>query len=651
MHFKQPEILYALLLLIIPIIVHLFQLQRFVKIPFTNVQFLKKLELKTRKSSHLKKWLILLTRLLAFGALILAFSQPYFSDAEKNKKFNTTIYLDNSLSMQFKNQEGEILRNATQKIINNIDNNTNISLITNDKIFKNLSVKNLKNELINIKYSSKKINLNTISLKSKQLNLNEINTINNTILISDFQNNTNYKKENVTNVTSPISLVNLSPKSFSNISIDSVYISSKNSKEITIKAIINNTNFESDNVSISLYNNSILAGKTSTTLLKNKTSEVQFKILNQENFNGKIILEDEDLTFDNSFYFAISKSEKINIISIGKRANYLSKIYTKNEFNFIQKNLQNLDYNNIQNQNLIILNELDKIPSSFINILKEFYKNGGNLVIIPAINADLASYNQFFNQLNLGKLTNFIKKELRITSINFNHPLFSDVFENQIQNFQYPSTKQQYQILANNSSPIISFENGKHFISEIKSKKGSAYILSSPINKDVSNFNSSPLIVPVFYNFGKYSYQIPQLYYTIGDENLIDVKTSIKKDEILKIRNQSQEFIPLQNTFHNKVQLSTNDQPSKSGFYEIINKNKTLRTIAFNYNKEESKLNYPNLEEIFKGNKNVTISNSISETFSKLNKQQQIKPLFKWFLALTVLFLLLEIFILKFFKV
>ena len=43
MQFKNPEILYFLALLIIPILVHLFQLQKFVKTPFTNVAFLQKL--------------------------------------------------------------------------------------------------------------------------------------------------------------------------------------------------------------------------------------------------------------------------------------------------------------------------------------------------------------------------------------------------------------------------------------------------------------------------------------------------------------------------------------------------------------------------------------------------------------------------------
>ncbi|MFT5238041.1 MAG: hypothetical protein ACI9M9_001643, partial [Flavobacteriaceae bacterium] len=69
MQFKHPELLYALFLLLIPIIVHLFQLRRFQKIDFTNVAFLKKVTIQTRKSSQLKKWLTLLTRLAAMAFL------------------------------------------------------------------------------------------------------------------------------------------------------------------------------------------------------------------------------------------------------------------------------------------------------------------------------------------------------------------------------------------------------------------------------------------------------------------------------------------------------------------------------------------------------------------------------------------------------
>ena len=43
MQFEKPEILYALLFLTIPILVHLFELRRFKIQAFTNTAFLKKI--------------------------------------------------------------------------------------------------------------------------------------------------------------------------------------------------------------------------------------------------------------------------------------------------------------------------------------------------------------------------------------------------------------------------------------------------------------------------------------------------------------------------------------------------------------------------------------------------------------------------------
>ncbi|WP_445956093.1 BatA domain-containing protein [Yeosuana sp.] len=88
MQFKHPELLYALFLLLIPIIVHLFQFRKFQKVAFTNVAFLKEINLQTRKSSQLKKWLTLLTRLLFLTAIIFAFAQPY---SAKKKCFKFKI--------------------------------------------------------------------------------------------------------------------------------------------------------------------------------------------------------------------------------------------------------------------------------------------------------------------------------------------------------------------------------------------------------------------------------------------------------------------------------------------------------------------------------------------------------------------------------
>ena len=149
MQFKHPELLYALFLLLIPIIVHLFQFRKFQKVAFTNVAFLKEINLQTRKSSQLKKWLTLLTRLLFLTAIIFAFAQPYSAKKSAlNLKSETVIYIDNSFSMQAKGNQGELLKRAVQDIISNVPEEENISLITNENIYRNTSINAIKNELL-----------------------------------------------------------------------------------------------------------------------------------------------------------------------------------------------------------------------------------------------------------------------------------------------------------------------------------------------------------------------------------------------------------------------------------------------------------------------------------------------------------------------
>ena len=99
MQFKYPAVFYFLFVLIIPIVVHLFQLQKFKKIAFTNVQFLQKISLETRKSSRLKKLLLLATRMLCFLALLFTFSQPYFGD----KKAEVENLLIGHFSQRYRN--------------------------------------------------------------------------------------------------------------------------------------------------------------------------------------------------------------------------------------------------------------------------------------------------------------------------------------------------------------------------------------------------------------------------------------------------------------------------------------------------------------------------------------------------------------------
>ena len=651
MQFKHPEILYFLGLVIIPILVHLFQLQKFKKTPFTNVAFLQKIVLQTRKSSALKKWLILATRLLLFCALIIAFSQPYFSNKKADEKQHTFIYLDNSLSINSKGKKGNLLQNAIKEIIENSSEKETYSLLTNSNFYENMSSNELKKTLLELQYIAVFRNLEDVLLKIENFKSNKTNTLLKSILISDFQNYNKINYVDFTNVTSSISFIKLNQAQKNNISIDSVFIENQNDSNFIVNAIIKNQGNAKNTISIALYNDNSIVSKQTFSIQENTTKNILFPIQNQEKFNGKITLDfDDAFSFDNTFYFTVNSTKKINIFSLGINHEFLSKIYTKNEYNFTSSSLQNINYNLLQKQELIILNELKEIPKPLSAFLQAHLKEGKSLVIIPNTNANLISYNSFFNKINIGNISNKVRDSLKITNINFKNPFFKNVFSTNVQNFQYPVVKNYYKSNFNQASTLLSFENQQQFIQQLSINNGNLYWISSSLNSDNTNFTNSPLVVPVFYNFGKLSAKYPKPYYTIGATNYIDITTALTKDEVLTIKDNTNSFIPLQQQFTTKVTLETTENPEKQGLYAITKNNIPLENIAFNYNSSESELSFLNIKDKIRDNKNLHYSESIGDVLQKNIEKNKVTWLWKWFLALAIVSLLFEILILKFFK-
>ena len=134
---------------------------------------------------------------------------------------------------------------------------------------------------------------------------------------------------------------------------------------------------------------------------------------------GKLEISDQGLTYDNTLYFNISKAPKIKVLGISEAdANFLSRIYTEDEFVFQNYRLSNLEYNKIEDQNLIVLNELSVIPQSLINALKAFYMDGGSILIIPNGSFNLQSYNALCSALNHPGYNSVNENQLKLMKTN-----------------------------------------------------------------------------------------------------------------------------------------------------------------------------------------------------------------------------------------
>jgi hypothetical protein len=300
MLFKNPIILYGLFFLIVPIIVHLFQLRKFSKVAFTNVAFLKPLINQTRKSRQLKKWLTLLARCLAVACIVFAFAQPFLPGSNTaTQEKQTAIYLDNSYSMELKGKNGQLYKNATSQLLEKLPADKVFTLFTNDKVYANTNRQQITNELLANTYSTELLSFDQIQLKASSL-LDKKSAAKEIIMISDFQNT---KGVNFPDTLQNIKreLVKLEPQETNNISIDTAFVISQSGSSLKLQVDVS-ANYEvSEPVTISLDNKTILLAKTSV-LLENQKGTAYFDIEIDEPIIGKVYIEDKGITFYKYWY-------------------------------------------------------------------------------------------------------------------------------------------------------------------------------------------------------------------------------------------------------------------------------------------------------------------------------------------------------------
>lgn len=638
MQFQHPELLWALFLLLIPIFIHLFQLRRFQKTPFTNVKFLQKVVSESRRSNTLKKWLLLLTRMAMLAALIFAFAQPFFAEKTALQEKETLIYLDDSFSMQAKTESGTLLADAVQELLKNIPEDNVFTLFTNEKVFRNTSLKAIQNDLLLLSHTSKQLQLDEIYLKANTLFKSNENTVKNLVVISDFQQRmANTNSDSLTNVQK--NLIQVRQSELENISIDSVYLNNYTSENIEITALFS-SNYGLESIPVSLFNGDLLIAKTSASFSENNKGTVTFSLPKNEIVKGKIQISDTGLTYDNALYFNIDAKEKIKVLAIGNAPyDYLSRIYTDEEFQFSSFSLKNLNYGALDEQNLIILNELETIPNALVTSLASFVRKDGHVLVIPSMAIELDSYNRFLSNSYATNYTQRINLERNITDISFSHPIYQNVFEKNVRNFQYPKVSQYYRVKTNAPS-ILSLQDKDPFLFGADG----FYAFTASLARENSNFKNSPLIVPTFYNLGANSLKLPELYYVLKNETSVEIPLKLTKDNILKARKGDYEFIPQQASFANKVSLSFIENPTEDGIYSLINAEVPLRNLSFNHDREEGQLVYSDLTNLKAAYKNE----SIATFFDRMQKDSSINALWKWFVILALLFMGIELLIQKY---
>ena len=638
MSFKNPEVLYALFLLIIPILVHLFRFRKFPRESFTNVRFLKKVMYEGRKSSVLKKWLLLCTRLLLLSSVIVAFAGP-FIPPENGRRTDPEmiIFLDNSYSMEVDGAQGPLLTNAVQDLLKDLPDNAEVTLFTNDAEYPKMKGQDIKKEIQSINFSPGPFDWKAVRVKASRAFSDNPAAPKVFLAISDFrlpEAPDSWEIKGAQNY-----LVKLPPLPVKNYAVDTAYIEGSQIDQTQLLVEISHTDPEPSQLAVTLYDGNRILGKKSVELHEGKRSEVSFSFPTAPVPEGLVTITGDGFQFDNRLFFSINKPAPIQVVIIGSAPDdFLKRIYKEPAFVVNSFPPDSVDFGHLERADLIILNEIGEI--TIPQNLQEFLKEKTPVVIIPPADVIADSYSTFLEQAGLPDLKKMHTGERLITTIHYDHPLYEGVFQEEVRNFEYPRVKTSYVIEGGNA--VLSYGNGDPFLSQL----GNVYLFSAPINSGNSDFQNSPLIVPTFFNIGNAAISSPRLYYLIGNDQEISLQTELEKDQILKLSSDQEDFIPQQQNYRGKTVLYLNALPSQPGHFTVRKEDQVLKTLSFNISRFENATTVQEPKEIA----GLEVTESVAEALQSIEAAGEVETLWKWFIIFALAMLLTEIFILIFLK-
>ena len=633
MIFLNPAVLFGLIAASIPVLIHLLNLRKLKKIDFSTLAFLKELQKNKIRKIKIKQLLLLALRVMIILFLVMAFARPTLKGISiggtaSAAKTTAVFILDNTFSMSVVDNNGSYLNQAKgtiKELLNQLQEGDEAALvllsnppsgqINNNELQTTSNLSDFKKLVENVAISYYSGNLNDAVIRAAKILSKSQNFNKEIYILSDFQKGRLYDQSSLSDLSEILNdkvklyTFNYSGKEVYNIGIDNLKVNTQifeKDKPVSFSTTV--TNYSSkpaENAVVSLFINNERSAQQSVKLEPGET-----KILTMESaakstgyVDAFAEIEDDDIMQDNKRYTSFYIPDEITVGVFTKEsqdAQFINLALTAGEnkaLKVTEKNINQISSFDLNQFNILIIIGFD----DFSNYpkLKSYINNGGGLFLFPDSKSTLENFQKSAAELGLplpegtaGKL-NSQENSVSFESIDFNHPLFQNIFAKEKKKIESPEIYFHFKISPGGKGKnIISLVDGSSFLSEYKIGKGKILLLNTAPVLSWSNFPLKSIFVPlinksVFYLASKDRTENEHLVSSGVNINVSD--QSIPQIMIEK-PDKSQEFIDLSEK--NNPNFITDISTDMPGDYHIYSGKKLIDDFAVNVDPVESATKY-----------------------------------------------------------
>ena len=556
MTFLSPSILWGLLAITIPIIIHLISLRHTRDTEFSTLRFIKSLKHETIRRLRIKQWLLVLLRTIAILCLILMFSRPLMTGTLTSKlggyiESRAVIIVDNSASMAVHTGDGTLLDRAKSSlpaILKGLEGETTVELYQTNPPRKLFSGSHEEGRSImagvkGIVQTNMTDNLWTmIDSVLQMVEASEPNR--ECFIISDFQSAPSFTIDSLNPNSDWKYYCILQPKVENNISISEVSVLSQiklPNHLVKLNTRVGNGGVtDKRNIPVELYLNDERVGQIVSQFEPSKFKDFMFQVYPGKTgiINGKIVIPDDDFPMDNFRNFDLVIPNQIAVKVIGQSMEELflldlalSAITGETELLLIDRDLSDdVERLFLSDIDILLLHNPTNLSNSAIEDLQRFLMNGGGLIWFVGNDLNQTDPVAWPSLLKLPELikTRHLDGESFFSTliVDENHSLFTDLNINNM-NEELPQVFGYNEVrLQMNHTPLIKLNNGHPLLIESKAFGSSGFVFTSPLNLGWNDLSVKGLLVPLLHRMlillGTKEFNVQPLL--VGQDKIIDIK-------------------------------------------------------------------------------------------------------------------------------
>lgn len=613
MQFLQPAFLWALTALAVPVLLHLFNLQRTERVVFANTRMLENLIQKTSRARKLRHLLLLFFRLMAFACIILAFAQPVFRSESFSPVGSSlspvAVYLDDSPSMEIRDEGGTALERA-------IAYATSIPGYFSEKGWFRLSGNQIhsgkgwtsaagfRDQLLDVQRSPAQKSLSTILRQQyRQFSLRNALEKKHLFILSDFQNGF-LDKEAIRLLDSSVvhHFVPLAHSAASNLWIDSAWTQaeSDNSGKTNLFFTLNASGLQEKRICrVQLYEGSNLQAGRQIEIQPEKRIKFGLSVRQQLHGSRSLRLEIEDPlnTTDNNFYLVLQAPSPLRVLRIGEKPNpVLQNLFRSSpQIRFQECSLLNPDFEAIEMADLLIMDKPDFLSEALSARMESRLAEGKPVCFLPG-NADRK--NAFWQlplsiQIPIITTQNQVRAEGRILLPDAENSFFRNAFPDPGKNPVLPESRASLD-LTSTGFPLLRFENGQVFLSRLEKGKGNIFVFAADPSEPAMSFHRHPLMLAAFYRMaesGKKSAANQLFISRTQDRIYLNTDSTLRQEEgQVELKNADVRVQAGLSKSGKQYVVQTDVAQLSAGFWEVWQNQAKLGVFALNRNPAESQM-------------------------------------------------------------